>query len=923
MLVQVSPWESSQTSVRRAETTPAKRRRRSASDASLSSNTNEVTSVVASFVAGSSRRAHKKKLAQNNDGVPVLVLTSGHRITVIGRSKDGSYSESSVLQYASRPGDASSFFPTKKNGSSNSDLPSIPAVLEYKNDRVYALQNGNKRLCCWNAFTDGGPDEKGALKVDLRLPAVSLSLLGAQRGIVYGSCNDGSLFVARILKDSPKGGLRLTVEYVSSKTVKGAKHVGTVAQIQDDGSKTQSTGRKRKNSDINIGASVMVYQAFHNDSSLFLVRHQLVVHEDSFSHEGYQSKDLHHSSKDIMIDLGTSEGEVIGQMIFSPVVSGSLDTLPVSYSVQKKQRNGGAHDAKYLLAIIDLTTGKLVRHPASLPEGTKSIVPVSNDIVAAAVNNEIRLLDPTSGATMARKDLPATDSEGSSSFQLYADHKSSSIAIVEKSNESIKSHFCKIQTDGKIPTDSSEAKLSSSLKLASCLAVDAVDLPSENAFHVTKSLLPDQGVEDIIQSSLDTLAKFRAQAFSKTASSKDHFFLKSYEKVVDSMLQAIHKVEESNKKDQKSGEGSRKNARSSAGGRKEKQVESINPLKAIERKLRLSGMHRSSTLTQRGSSSHSSSLLPKSFVEGASLLAIDMIESGEKSSLSSAKLSAAKNDAVAVLRQLLLTGKIEASVFPANLATFLGNIDKLDSDRLPKYSSFEFSLSVMKYCSKVSEKQMVTFLSNAMTKSRPSRIAYCLAEDKMENTKTKEDMTKFLQSKASDTISHKGQSLKVVAAGIESILKRMTTLSECNETMLRDALLSTVKKPEEAAILASSLSMLLSSHTKKRSSSVNRTRVISQWISALCDAFAEELSEAKVSRTESALSSLSKAVARGVSHSEAIMSLQEDLTRISILKYQQRATSNEEETEVVVNLLDEPRRRDQEIPGYSIETLIF
>jgi len=130
--------------------------------------------------------------------MPLLALTSHHKISVVSEclaSLDASPTsliEDSRWTYESRPGPQTAFLPQeqvkngkknkkaatskssgggKKNGImgnnandffSSSVIPSLPAVFDASSSRIFALQNGNNTISCWDtsdSATAAGPDE--------------------------------------------------------------------------------------------------------------------------------------------------------------------------------------------------------------------------------------------------------------------------------------------------------------------------------------------------------------------------------------------------------------------------------------------------------------------------------------------------------------------------------------------------------------------------------------------------------------------------------------------------------------------------------------------------------------------------------------------------------------------------------------------
>jgi hypothetical protein len=123
MRVQLSPWEVLETSL----PFPSEKRRKRSSNAGRKSDLTSLPyalAVAASFVTGRRPRHSKKArhgLASNpEDLLPTLVVTLGHHIAVVGKSptsQGGStdWQVSSLLQSASRPGQATAFLPSNNS----------------------------------------------------------------------------------------------------------------------------------------------------------------------------------------------------------------------------------------------------------------------------------------------------------------------------------------------------------------------------------------------------------------------------------------------------------------------------------------------------------------------------------------------------------------------------------------------------------------------------------------------------------------------------------------------------------------------------------------------------------------------------------------------------------------------------------------
>ena len=164
---------------------------------------------------------------------------------------------------------------------------------------------------------------------------------------------------------------------------------------------------------------------------------------------------------------------------------------------------------------------------------------------------------------------------------------------------------------------------------------------------------------------------------------------------------------------------------------------------------------------------------------------------------------------------------------------------------------------------------------------------------------------------------------KVIFAGTAFVLREIVRYSECNEAMLRVALLEEIATRDEAIILAKLLSDTLTFASREIGSSFkpsqNNIKTTCKWISELSDGFQDELSEVKYSDGESYLIYLLRSVAAATKHSQAILSLREDINRAASQKHfmVDGKLGSATPMEVV------SRTTGEEIAGYSIDRLVF
>jgi hypothetical protein len=935
MLVQLSPWETSQTSIRLPK--PAKRRR-------PIENVSKEFAFGASFVTSSSRRAHQKKqrlTSQGSDSAPLLAVTSAHRITVIGRSKDPSYQESSLLQFASRPGNSSSFFPKPENGNKTGSLPEIPALLDAKNDRVYAFQHGNTRICGWNSLNVGGPDEKGCVRVELRQPALSISLLPMHKGIVYGTCLDGTLFIARVVYDMEKGTESMSVEYLASSVGKQPVHAGTLAEIPSG--KAKVTGRKRKVSDADGNSSVIFYQIFYEKKLLVLVRHDVLCERDS--KDGLLVMDSSHSVKKASIDLGLSSSK--DHVSAATLLVSSFGTSPklaVAYSVCPDKKNGTSGSRRYCAA-ISLATGNLCYDPVLLPSDTEQTGLVTESLVAAATKDKILMVDLQTGVVVKTVSVADLVGDSTDEWLLCTDARLAIMAILYRKDDHLQTAFSTAHLDGN-PESLSSTKLNLAAKLSSSLQETpaSIELEAGNEpIVVMKNLLSvgnasdsdklNVQMEESVRAALSFFREGQAQIHSQEQTIKPHFFLKAYEEAATSLA-----VDMKNCRTDSEGKLIHKDA--PALGKKNGCVLKESGQSNLAKK-QVNGMNGSHTPSHPIVVSESS--LPQPFVDSALRIVLSVLRLVETDKKTVQKrLQMAQLDAHVILRRLIETGKVSAQLHfeVSKLKSVLRSLKVSEKDGDRVFSPVDMMHALLVNCPDVSEQQMVVMLHYMLRRALPGDIAEFFREQRQLHRQhpfkqlirlyaalgdNKKSPKKMKIAAKNSTASLEQVSNKLIMAGTSYLLGKIVSYSECNETMLRAAMLEGFLQKSEANLLASALSKILTSAPQevilRDRLPQNTTRATCQWISSLCDAFRDELSEIMVAEGESRLASMSNALASAVSQSEIILSLQEDVKRAE--------TVDDEVKEKSVKVIQAEtlkaklRQLDDEIPGYSIDHMVF
>lgn len=936
MLVQLSNFKTVNTSVK--VPSPSRRRKRNDSD------TCDLLPVAASFINTSSTRGQakwKQHSAEFSDLRPLLLVSSDHQVSAIGRSKEYTYDEFSSLQYTSRPGSVGSFAPPL-NGDKSSDLPRIPPILDAKNEYVYALQHGNTRLCCWHPLKSNGPDEKHSVRVDLAKPAVSMSLLPLQRGIIYGSCIDGSLFIARLESSADGGTEILSIEYLPSMLQQGERHAGTTAELPDGYLKGH--GRKRKMSDADGRTNVNFYQVFYDAASLQLVRREVQFERFATNTAMFAMDTVQQRVARIPLVSGNDESLVSAQLHVT--TSGPVPKTSVMYRVKTKRQ--ATSDLCYVL-MLSLTSGNLAHNKVALPPEARQCGMISETLLVVTDQKSLFLYDLETASLIHTMTVPKDVQQVAYRWLLCTDSKFGTLALLHEVDGALKCNISSLMLDERYDNVPS-VKLSLSSKLASAV-LDADAAGTCGATLVVKDLGklqpmndPSPGVasmDELVAEMLQSLEVARIKTITPGEKDVRHYlFMDTYDGSVVTILTALDESI-SKASDSKEHRNPQDDLHLSGHGW-------INGTKQISKKAPkngLNGVHSPPTPRIRA---YTPAMLPQAFLDGATQIVLKLLQSGpvEDRDLSK-RIALARLDARVILSRLLNTGKlsarhhfdgtenIQSSSREHSLTSALRSV-KLSNKRGRRYfSPVDMIVTMLQKCPDVSERQMVVMLSYMMRRALPDDIANVFYEERKSflsnqytvlTRKYFAEQTRLakaagpsnrgpLESPELEKLGH-----QLILAGTSYVLYRIVCYSQCNEAMLRVALQDSIETPE-AIILARLLSeMLASTKSKdfisKRPPSANAIQSICQWVAALSDSFHEELSTKSGEDGKSHMATLLDSIKLTTKHSQEIISLKEDLRRVDYQIQSQLEAKN-------APLATRAQPYQEDLPGYAVENLIF
>lgn len=916
MLVQLSPWEVSRTSIR--VPTSSRRRKRDKIDGE---EIRSRPSFAASMITTASKRSlsrMKMKSAEFSDCLPFLTITVDHHITVLGQNLietegSASYREFSSLRYNSRPGDAGSFFPRLDNVSySVNSLPCIPAILDTKNDRVYALQQGNNRLTCWNSWKSSGPDEKSALKIHLEQPAVSMTLLPMSKGIIFGSCQNGFIYISRVIGET------ISVEYLQVKQPKGTVHIGTFAEIEVEQAKP--LGRKRKISDADGISSVNFYQVFGDGVSIKILRNNVSL-SISNSDRLIKSGSLMQNTASISLlndELSDYRGHhTLDRVELLISSSGSAPKISVIYTVSNTSIIASQKDelqdpcCGIFCAAISLVNGEISNSPVRIPFQTKKFGLITESVLAAASSEMIYLYDLITGSTLQSISLKRIirDMDGDVDWVLHTNDRHGIIAIIFEKEDHLHAALSAATLDNNKVNFSSN-KLKSSSKLACSLLTS---LPEElqgnvKAFDQTSSASADKEshsslvlirLDQSVGRALATLEETWQMVISKDGGSCSET---SFRDSFDSSLSTLMIDVNSSNQETEVCFSTDSNPQDSSNGEIRTPVKKMKYGKSNGRPL--------SCLSTKTKGRKVPTFIPQSFIDGSVQIALSIILKEKQDKNSRTALVNLGLDARHVLKDLIQSKRVSARLHfegsyalqetgkkhPLSVALKAFGHPSFENP----FSSLQMILEMIVNCSDLSERHLVIMLDYMMRHAKADGIV---------------DTARFHNAETApkEYTLVEGHEKKTIIAGVKAVLQMIVGYSECNEAMLRVALVEELSSSAEAIILARMLPNLLMTNPYNNHGH-HFVRSTCQWIAALSESFRDDLSWAKTSSGENYLTVLLNSIEKISKNSQAVMSLKDSIGVAEMMNKHKQIRARKDVSEAP---------QIEQMWGYSIDHIIF
>ncbi|KAI2501666.1 hypothetical protein MHU86_12790 [Fragilaria crotonensis] len=929
MLLQLSEWQVTTTSLSIAHASAAavtKRRRSKSTTPSKKDNralgTTAATSLPAalSFVPPGKRlRPSKRKKGNHHpiddqDLIPTLAVTTAHGITVLGTSQSPSNSnsnsntnngdseeslllfrESNKLQYTSRPGNQTSFIAPDLSGTMTNDqllLPSIPAFVDAKNDRVYALQGGNSIVVSWRTDADD-TTTSSATKFTLPKPAMSMSVVSVASAaaaaptttmprnhnhqvLVYGTLCDHRFYVGTWSAD----GTMLHHYIFNGPTVDncdGLRHVCTVIAPTTTNTATTSSastsGSKRKSSEPD-GKCVLT-QVFVTHHGLMLLNHQLLVTDDSVTCVNEETRVSRLSLVSQTQTTPLAKNNDVSIDIHQVLHARAEDSLVVAYQqvATKEIVNGKKQHTEvreHKACRISLVNGVLLGEPFEISGSIRHVGFVSDNLLAAGTIDAILLYEVDRGIlirSISVSDVVADTKD----WIMITDNRKSRIALLTaEPKHPIRVAMTTVMAGN---GDTSQGPL----QLAHLLAPSTKQVVDGETNHIHDNDAAPAATAVGPHAVQDALASLHACIESildpKDEVIKSTVLLDAYERALAQVLPPKPKSLSSNNDDTTTNGNT-----------------TTNP--TVVRKS-----FDNETLSNRGETPSST---PQEFIDGAMRLVLVALQLPRtESKVVGIKIMIARLDARLILYRLIRSGKVSARCHfqqfqDAMVSSSIGdgNVDeeqhhhhddillsilratKLSNKRGRRVvSPVDLMHEMLSNCTDLTERHLVTMLHYMMCKALPHDIAEnCLgwkcfdsghpykmtsrayfqaktAERNLQNEcfKNKDIPFDDRRKEIEDTIET--ISTKILRIGLLFLVERVVSYSKLNTSLLRTALSQGLVHRSEAPTLARILLHIMT--CSGNSNQVGRmqharTKATAQWIAVLCEACRDTLSSVVV-----------------------------------------------------------------------------
>lgn len=639
----------------------------------------------------------------------------------------------------------------------------------------------NRSLVSWTS--DQTPDE--GVTVTLKCAALSMSI--EKGGVVFGSLEDGALYVARLVS----GGKEWEVQYPST------SNSGEVSLLSSPGTRhhvaTFAARRTDHHPEPTSSTTTTLFQIWADVSCLYLLQYnrrrqpsgsappgtEYVVTRSIVPHSAGSAKlrwiGRHNTFAVLAYQCGASEVVCLSVNLFQGTLRSTF-RLPLSSDPSWHKKIG-------LLG---------------------NILVVLTPSPSAGNNSELQLYDAHQGGLLSKQSLWNVDCDRV--LSLLTD-SNSRLALVLAGPEAVH-----IVSSSVVMPSLVSRPISLAQGLMGCVAESSTPTSGVNRSNHEEE-------EDVVQRAIALLRQSLVEIQQKGAATRREKFLSAR------FIEATHILTERDGDDNENDRPHRTSISDTA-------VHMTNPQEPMEKLNGCNGnkKRKISSEPDTASCDHHEiriqtaivepRLLPPLFVDSGIQVAIEILMLEELP-------ESIRNDARKILRQLVRTGLASARSTIPNLSVVLRSLEPTEEDGMNvAYSPVDLVFDVCRYCGDLTEQQMVSTLHYVLTNADAYHLCLYLQRNVKLLGSSYDQATQqlsewkclLLQRKndrhrtEQDDATYSSLFGKMVRAATASLLCKLSSHSECNESLLRNALRQKFS-PAELAYVSRVLASLLGSST--------------------------------------------------------------------------------------------------------------
>ena len=515
---------------------------------------------------------------------------------------------------------------------------------------------------------------------------------------------------------------------------------------------------------------------------------------------------------------------------------------------------------------------------------------ITETVLAAASSEMIYLYDLITGSTLSSSSIKRIDMDGDDSWVLQTNVKHGVLAIFYQKEDYL--HVA-IST---ATSDESKANISfNKLKSASKLTCSLLSCSKGNFQHNNEALdmlsstgLDKDATASLVSIRLDHSVKKALSAMEKARQingdekSSGTTLREIFDRAVSSLMKEINGPTH--------------------------EVEVFVPPKRMKNGQWNGSLHYVSRTSIKGP--NIPTCIPQSFIDGCIQITMTIVLEERQDKNRNPAKNILGLDARQILRDLIRTGRVCARIHfegsyalqetgkkhPLSIALKALEHPVIDNP----LSAFQMILEMIVNCIDLSERHLVIMLDHMILHAKADSIV------------------ETIHSGPKVDLSVSRNERNAISAGVRAVLEIIVGYSECNEAMLRVALVEELSSSAEAVLLARLLPNLLTKNPYLTNPHGNQkkhfVRSACQWISALSESFRDDLSWAKTASGDNCLALLLSTVAKITENSQALMLLKDSIGVAEMINKQKKTRAKQLATEA---------SQMEEMPGYSIDRIVF